>query len=292
MNSLNGETLLTGLIANPARHSLSPLMWNTSFQEKNMNYAYLTFEVEEGKLTEAVRGVRALGIRGVNVSMPFKQSVIPLLDDLSPQAKLVGAVNTIVNQGGTGRLVGHMTDGIGCFKALAAQGFSAKNKIITIAGIGGSGKAVAVQAAMEGVAEIRLFNRNSSNYDKVIDLSDKIKKQFQIKVVVDYLENKTAFKDAIRTSHFYIDATSLGMRPLDNYSLINDPEILTPNLVVVDLVYKPKETALLRFVRQNGVKHAYNGLGMLIYQGAEAFQLITNQEMPISSVERLLQTEN
>ncbi len=108
---------------------------------------------------------------------------------------------------------------------------------------------------MEGVAEIRLFNRNSSNYDKVIDLSDKIKKQFQIKVVVDYLENKTAFKDAIRTSHFYIDATSLGMRPLDNYSLINDPEILTPNLVVVDLVYKPKETALLRFVRQNGVKH-------------------------------------
>ena len=145
---------------------------------------------------------------------------------------------------------------------------------------------------MEGVAEIRLFNRNSSNYDKVIDLSDKIKKQFQIKVVVDYLENKTAFKDAIRTSHFYIDATSLGMRPLDNYSLINDPEILTPNLVVVDLVYKPKETALLRFVRQNGVKHAYNGLGMLIYQGAEAFQLITNQEMPISSVERVLQTEN
>ncbi|MCC9963553.1 quinate/shikimate dehydrogenase, partial [Streptococcus agalactiae] len=113
--------------------------------------------------------------------------------------------------------------------------------------------------------------------------------QFQIKVVVDYLENKTAFKDAIRTSHFYIDATSLGMRPLDNYSLINDPEILTPNLVVVDLVYKPKETALLRFVRQNGVKHAYNGLGMLIYQGAEAFQLITNQEMPISSVERVLQ---
>ena len=87
MNSLNGETLLTGLIANPARHSLSPLMWNTSFQEKNMNYAYLTFEVEEGKLTEAVRGVRALSIRGVNVSMPFKQSVIPCLLYTSPSPR-------------------------------------------------------------------------------------------------------------------------------------------------------------------------------------------------------------
>ncbi|HER1557470.1 shikimate 5-dehydrogenase [Streptococcus pyogenes] len=285
---LSGHTLLVSLLATPIRHSLSPKMHNEAYAKLGLDYAYLAFEVGTEQLADAVQGIRALGIRGSNVSMPNKEAILPLLDDLSPAAELVGAVNTVVNKDGKGRLVGHITDGIGALRALADEGVSVKNKIITLAGVGGAGKAIAVQLAFDGAKEIRLFNRQATRLSSVQKLVTKLNQLTRTKVTLQDLEDQTAFKEAIRESHLFIDATSVGMKPLENLSLITDPELIRPDLVVFDIVYSPAETKLLAFARQHGAQKVINGLGMVLYQGAEAFKLITGQDMPVDAIKPLL----
>ncbi len=288
---LSGHTLLVSLLATPIRHSLSPKMHNEAYAKLGLDYAYLAFEVGTEQLADAVQGIRALGIRGSNVSMPNKEAILPLLDDLSPAAELVGAVNTVVNKDGKGHLVGHITDGIGALRALADEGVSVKNKIITLAGVGGAGKAIAVQLAFDGAKEVRLFNRQATRLSSVQKLVTKLNQLIRTKVTLQDLEDQTAFKEAIRESHLFIDATSVGMKPLENLSLITDPELIRPDLVVFDIVYSPAETKLLAFARQHGAQKVINGLGMVLYQGAEAFKLITGQDMPVDAIKPLLGDE-
>ncbi|MFW6978949.1 shikimate dehydrogenase [Streptococcus pyogenes] len=288
---LSGHTLLVSLLATPIRHSLSPKMHNEAYAKLGLDYAYLAFEVGTEQLADAVQGIRALGIRGSNVSMPNKEAILPLLDDLSPAAELVGAVNTVVNKDGEGHLVGHITDGIGALRALADEGVSVKNKIITLAGVGGAGKAIAVQLAFDGAKEVRLFNRQATRLSSVQKLVTKLNQLTRTKVTLQDLEDQTAFKEAIRESHLFIDATSVGMKPLENLSLITDPELIRPDLVVFDIVYSPAETKLLAFARQHGAQKVINGLGMVLYQGAEAFKLITGQDMPVDAIKPLLGDE-
>lgn len=288
---LSGHTLLVSLLATPIRHSLSPKMHNEAYAKLGLDYAYLAFEVGTEQLADAVQGIRALGIRGSNVSMPNKEAILPLLDDLSPAAELVGAVNTVVNMDGKGHLVGHITDGIGALRALADEGVSVKNKIITLAGVGGAGKAIAVQLAFDGAKEVRLFNRQATRLSSVQKLVTKLNQLTRTKVTLQDLEDQTAFKEAIRESHLFIDATSVGMKPLENLSLITDPELIRPDLVVFDIVYSPAETKLLAFARQHGAQKVINGLGMVLYQGAEAFKLITGQDMPVDAIKPLLGDE-
>ncbi|HEP1524802.1 TPA: shikimate dehydrogenase [Streptococcus pyogenes] len=288
---LSGHTLLVSLLATPIRHSLSPKMHNEAYAKLGLDYAYLAFEVGTEQLADAVQGIRALGIRGSNVSMPNKEAILPLLDDLSPAAELVGAVNTVVNKDGKGYLVGHITDGIGALRALAEEGVSVKNEIITLAGVGGAGKAIAVQLAFDGAKEVRLFNRQATRLSSVQKLVTKLNQLTRTKVTLQDLEDQTAFKEAIRESHLFIDATSVGMKPLENLSLITDPELIRPDLVVFDIVYSPAETKLLAFARQHGAQKVINGLGMVLYQGAEAFKLITGQDMPVDAIKPLLGDE-
>ncbi|HHJ7202882.1 TPA: shikimate dehydrogenase [Streptococcus pyogenes] len=288
---LSGHTLLVSLLATPIRHSLSPKMHNEAYAKLGLDYAYLAFEVGTEQLADAVQGIRALGIRGSNVSMPNKEAILPLLDDLSPAAELVGAVNTVVNKDGKGHLVGYITDGIGALRALADEGVSVKNKIITLAGVGGAGKAIAVQLAFDGAKEVRLFNRQATRLSSVQKLVTKLNQLTRTKVTLQDLEDQTAFKEAIRESHLFIDATSVGMKPLENLSLITDPELIRPDLVVFDIVYSPAETKLLAFARQHGAQKVINGLGMVLYQGAEAFKLITGQDMPVDAIKPLLGDE-
>src|SRR3712207_1690187 len=164
LERLSGHTRLTALLAAPARHSLSPKMHNAAYAKLGLDYAYLAFEVDNSGLAAAVQGMRALGICGANVSMPNKQAIVPLLDELSPAAALAGAVNTVVNTDGKGHLVGHITDGTGAIRALAEEGVAIKDQIITIAGAGGAGTAIAVQLGLDGAKEIRLFNRKTATF--------------------------------------------------------------------------------------------------------------------------------
>lgn len=285
---LTGHTLLISLIATPIRHSMSPTMHNEAFAKLGLDYAYLAFEVDNSTLKPAVDGIRALGIRGSNVSMPNKQAIIPYLDEISPEAKLIGAVNTVTNKDGKGHLVGYNTDGIGAIKALEDEGVTVKDQSITLTGAGGAATAIAIQAAFDGAKELYIFNINDDVFENAKETAKKINDNTNCRATVTDLADQAAFKSAIQKSSIYIDATSVGMKPLQEQSLINDPELIRSDLVVFDVVYAPRETKLLRFAKEHGAKKVINGLGMMLYQGAAAFQLFTDEEMPVTYIKELL----
>ena len=285
---LTGHTLLISLIATPIRHSMSPTMHNEAFAKLGLDYAYLAFEVDNSTLKPAVDGIRALGIRGSNVSMPNKQAIIPYLDEISPEAKLIGAVNTVTNKDGKGHLVGYNTDGIGAIKALEDEGVKVKDQSITLTGAGGAATAIAIQAAFDGAKELYIFNINDDVFENAKETAKKINDNTNCRATVTDLADQAAFKSAIQKSSIYIDATSVGMKPLQEQSLINDPEMIRSDLVVFDVVYAPRETKLLRFAKEHGAKKVINGLGMMLYQGAAAFQLFTDEEMPVTYIKELL----
>ncbi|HEL1022223.1 shikimate dehydrogenase [Streptococcus equi] len=288
LERLSGHTRLTALLAAPARHSLSPKMHNAAYAKLGLDYAYLAFEVDNSGLAAAVQGMRVLGICGANVSMPNKQAIVPLLDELSPAAALAGAVNTVVNTDGKGHLVGHITDGTGAIRALAEEGVAIKDQIITIAGAGGAGTAIAVQLGLDGVKEIRLFNRKTATFKQAKQVLKGINAKTSALASLQDLADDRAFRRSIAESSIYIDATGVGMKPLEEHSLITDPALIRPDLVVFDLVYHPAETKLLAFAREHGAKKVMNGLGMLLYQGAEAFKLMTGEDMPVAYIRELL----
>ena len=285
---LTGHTLLISLIATPIRHSMSPTMHNEAFAKLGLDYAYLAFEVDNSTLKPAVDGIRALGIRGSNVSMPNKQAIIPYLDEISPEAKLIGAVNTVTNKDGKGHLVGYNTDGIGAIKALEDEGVTVKDQSITLTGAGGAATAIAIQAAFDGAKELYIFNINDDVFENAKETAKKINDNTNCRATVTDLADQAAFKSAIQKSSIYIDATSVVMKPLQEQSLINDPEMIRSDLVVFDVVYAPRETKLLRFAKEHGAKKVINGLGMMLYQGAAAFQLFTDEEMPVTYIKELL----
>lgn len=251
---IDGHTLLISLIATPIRHSLSPTMHNEAFAKLGLDYAYLAFEVGNEELKDAVQGIRALGIRGSNVSMPNKKEIIPYLDELSPAAQLVGAVNTVTNKEGKGHLVGYNTDGTGAMRALKEEGVDVKDQIVTLTGAGGAGTAIAIQAALDGAKELRIFNRKDQHFENAQATVKKINEHTLCQATVTDLADQAAFKQSVAESSIYIDATGVGMKPLQEESLINDPEMIRPDLVVFDVVYIPKETKLLTFARQHGAK--------------------------------------
>lgn len=281
---ITGHTLLLGLMAYPIRHSLSPTMHNLACEKLGLDYAYLAFEVDNDALKDAVQGYRALGVMGSNVSMPNKQAIIPYLDEISEAARLVGAVNTVVNVDGSGHLVGHITDGTGCIQALKEEGVDIKNKVMTLSGAGGAGTAIAIQAALDGAKTIYLTNQKDEFYESALKLVEKINEHTDCKAIFVPLENEAGFKEVLSLSDVYIDATGVGMKPLENKSLITDPSMIHENLVVMDIVYIPQETKLLKLAKEAGAKKVINGLGMMLYQGAEAFKLFTGEEMPVEYI--------
>lgn len=289
---LSGHTLLIGLLAKPIRHSLSPKMHNEAFEKLGLDYAYLAFDVAAEDLANAIQGVRALGMVGANISMPHKQTVIPLLDELSQEAELIGAVNTIVYDEETGRIKGYNTDGIGAIRALKAEGVDVKDAVITLTGTGGAGTAIAIQAAFTGAKEIRLFNMKDPSYQNGEKIVGKINNATSCVSHINDLADTDLFYQSIKESDIYIDATGVGMASSIDQKLINDAQVIHHDLVVFDVVYSPSETALLKFAREHHAKKAINGLGMMLYQGAEAFKLFTGEDMPIEHVKHALDLAN
>lgn len=285
---LTGHTLLISLLATPIRHSMSPTMHNEAFAKLGLDYAYLAFEVGNEELEDAIQGIRALGIRGSNVSMPNKKTVIPLLDEVSPAAELVGAVNTVVNKDGKGHLIGYNTDGVGAMRALQEENVNIKGQIVTLTGAGGAGTAVAIQAALDGVKELRIFNINDENFANAEETVRKINENTDCKATITDLIDNEAFEKSVLESTIYIDATGVGMKPLEDLKLINNPDVIHEDLVVFDVVYSPRETELLKFAKENGAKKTINGLGMMLYQGAEAFKLFTGEDMPVDYIKEVL----
>lgn len=291
MVQIDGHTGLLGIFATPIGHTLSPRMHNYSFQRLGLNYVYLAFEVGNGELASAVQSIRTLNMRGVNVSMPNKQAIVPLLDRLSPAARLTGTVNTVVNDHGV--LTGHITDGIGFMRALRDEGLDITGRKMVLAGAGGAGTAVAVQAALDGVGEIALFNRqNGAKWAQAQKIVALINAQTNCQASLHALEDQDELQAALKEADIYADTTSLGMKPHENESVVNDPTWFHPDMIVFDAVYAPRETKLLKVARQAGVQHCLNGIGMIIEQGAAAFELWTGKQMPVEEVRHLLFEED
>ncbi len=210
---LTGHTELVGLIAYPIRHSSSPAMHNEAFAYLGLDYAYLAFEVDNSTLEDAVKGIRALKLVGSNVSMPNKTVVGQYLDKLSPAAELVGAVNTIVNKNGV--LEGHCTDGIGYMQSLKDYDIDVIGKKMTIVGAGGAGTAIEIQAALDGVAEISIFNIKDKFWANAENTVKKINEKTNCKAQLFDLADHEALKREIDSSVLLANATGCGMKPLE-----------------------------------------------------------------------------
>lgn len=264
---IDGHTKLVGLIAHPAGHSKSPAMHNAAFDQDEINARFLAFDVEPDQLPAAVNALRAFKMLGASVSMPFKQAVIPLLDHLDKTAELVGAVNTVVNH--DGELTGYTTDGIGFVEALKDNGVSLSGQTMTLAGVGGAGTPIAIQAALSGLKTLNVFNINE---------------QTDCHATFYPLEDRDQFKQSISESDVYTDATGLGMGKLIDKTLVDDPGWFHQDMTVFDTVYAPSVTKLMGVANQAHVAHVINGQGMLLNQGAAAFKLWTGQEMPLKDL--------
>lgn len=280
--AISGQTKLVGLLASPARHSLSPQMHQLAFQLTKTDAVYLAFEVSQAQLPDAVRAIRAFDMLGANVSMPHKQAVLHCLDAKSTEAALIGSVNTIKNE--QGKLIGHNTDGLGFLKSLAAQGEDVRQKKLTILGAGGAGLAIIVQAALAGAREIVVFNRSQTVATKIQQIAKATACSIRLYCISDHAQ----FAQEVAESQFLINATSIGMT--DGQLPIKDISVFSDRLCVCDLIYTPSETVFLKEARLRGAK-TINGMGMLLYQGALAFELWTGKSMPVREVARALHLE-
>lgn len=282
---ITGHTELIGLIATPIRHSSSPRMHNEAFAKLGLDYAYLAFEVGNEELEDTIKGFRAMKVRGSNVSMPNKTVVHKYLDKLSDAAEMCGAVNTIVNDDGV--LTGHITDGIGYMSGLKDAGIDIIGKKMTIVGAGGAATAIQVQAALDGVKEISIFNRKDEFYERAQKTVKDINEKTNCKATLYDLEDLDKLKEEIASSYIFTNATGMGMKPLEGQTYIPDKSFLREDLIVTDVVYAPAKTALLKMAKEVGCK-TLNGFPMMLFQGAAAFKLWTNQDMPIEHVKEVM----
>ena len=277
---IDGYTRLAAVVANPIKHSISPFIHNRAFEATHTNGVYLAWEIEGTDLAETVANIRRYQMFGINLSMPYKEQVISYLDQLSEEARLIGAVNTVVNREGT--LIGYNTDGKGFFKSLPS--FKISGKRMVLLGAGGAAKAILAQAILDGVSQVSVFVRSGS-IEKTRPYLEKLQNETGFKVDLFALEDVSELQARITDSDLLVNATSVGM---DGVSLPIPASVLLPEkLLVADVIYQPFETPFLKWARNQG-NHAVNGLGMLLYQAAEAFQLWTGKEMPTAQIWELL----
>lgn len=286
MIPITGYTQLTGLLGSPVKHSISPMMHNTGFQALGLDFVYLCFDVNEETLEDAVKGLRTLHVKGFNLTMPNKNKILEYLDELSPAARLIGAVNTVENR--EGKLIGHNTDGIGFMRAVREQDIDVAGKCITLMGIGGAATAICTQAALDGAGRIYVFARMTSKYlHRMKELIRRLKKETGCEILLCDNEDKDRLKKSLRESVLLVNATSVGMAPDEEGCILPAKDYLHEGLAVGDIVYNPWETRLLRMAKEAGCK-GFNGYAMLLYQGAEAFRIWTGREMPVEVVREKL----
>lgn len=281
MKEITGHTRLTGLLGSPVSHSISPMMHNESFRQLGLDFVYLAFDVGTDTLEKAVEGLRALNVRGFNLTMPDKNRMSELCDKLSPAAEIIGAVNTVVNDNGI--FTGYTTDGIGYMRAVADAGHDIIGKKMTLLGAGGAATAVLVQAALDGVSEISVFSIRDSFFERAERTVAALNERTNCKVTLYDFEDESILRREIGDSAILTNGTSVGMAPNTDRSIITDSTMFHKDLIVSDVIYNPRETKLLKLAKEAGCA-TFNGLYMLLYQGAEAFKLWTGQDMPVSLI--------
>lgn len=270
ISSPTGSTRVVGVIGDPVRHSLSPVLHNAAFVALGMDWTYVAFHVATGLGAQAVEAVRALGIEGLSVTMPHKSDVAAAVDVLSDDAAALGAVNTVLRR--NSQLVGDSTDGYGFMAALAEAGFDPAGKRCMVVGAGGAGRAVVLALARGGAARIVVVNRHPGRAAAAVALGGGV-------AVVGGIESATE-------SDLVVNATPVGMG-LDHNGAVGasvvDADRLGPGQFVNDLVYHPAQTPLLLAGAQRGAT-VLNGLPMLVHQAARQFELWTGEVAPLAAM--------
>jgi len=272
---ISGSTTLVGVIGNPVKHSLSPVILNAAFREAKMNWVYTAFETPEEKLADAISGIRALGIAGLSVTMPHKASVCPLLDEISDSAKKLQAVNCIVND--AGNLKGHNTDGDGFLDAVKHDaGMDIAGKKVLVIGSGGSARSIIHSLGKAGVREIAVMNRTKKKAFDALELAGPVGR---------YVE-ENEISEVVSEADLVINATPIGMSDTEDITNFPvEPNLFTKGQLAVDLIYHPISTPWMKALRDRKVE-AHGGLSMLIFQAARAFKLWTGKEAPVDAMRK------
>lgn len=252
------------LLGHPIKHSFSPKIHNYLFEKYNQEKVYVCFDIEEKNLSKGIDGIRALGILGCNITIPHKVNVMNYLDNIEKNAKIIGAVNTIKNEGGI--LTGYNTDGVGFSKSIIDSGYGLEDKRVLIIGAGGACRSIAVDLASNKVKSIEIRNRTLS---KAIDIVDTIKEKFDIEVKAT---NDTIKQQDLDNIDILINTTSIGME--SNLCPIDENIKVDKKILVCDIVYKPFNTNLIKWAKNNNLDVVY-GIDMLINQGLHAFYIWT-----------------
>ncbi len=282
---ITGRTGLCCLLGSPVAHSISPMIHNEAFRLLGLDYVYLCFDTADADLGTAVRALKELHVCGFNVTMPHKEHVVAFLDELTPAARMIGAVNTVKYE--NGRLIGHNTDGIGYMRAVREAGYRPEDGAMTLLGAGGAASAIAIQAALDGVPVLHIVNRRGRSWAHAEELAGRINAGTSCRADVTDLADAQAVAACVGGSALLTNATSVGMAPHDDAVPLADSSLLRPELLVSDIIYNPRQTRLLREAAGRGCR-TVNGLPMLLYQGAEAFRIWTGQEMPVEEIRRPL----
>jgi shikimate dehydrogenase len=277
--NISGKTKICAIIGDPIDHTMSPPMHNAAYKELGLDYIYLPFKVQKEHLKQAVEGLKALNVRGFNVTMPHKVSIIPMLDGLDPLAEKIGAVNTVVNDNGV--LTGHNTDGLGVLKALLEKGIEPEGKKVVVIGAGGASRAISYVLAQRG-ARLTILNRKLE-----LDWADKIAASIKQDLGAAVKVMELGFKQlqsALAGADILINATSVGMSPDVSSSLV-PAELLKSSLTVFDVIYSPLKTKLLREAEAAGCR-IIGGVDMLVWQGILCFEKWTGQPAPLETMRR------
>jgi shikimate dehydrogenase len=270
---ISGTTKLVGIFGYPVQHSFSPIIHNTAFSFLGLDYIYVPYCVPPDKLPLAIQALGSLGIKGVNITIPHKEAVIPFLAQISSEAKLIGAVNTIkVDE--QNQLIGYNTDGLGFINALLADlNISVTGKSMLILGAGGGARAVSIQSAISGIKQIYIMDIDQQRTQKLVSDIQASNTQVEVNAI-----EQQQIKSILPLVDILVNATPIGMQPND--PLLITPEWLYPELKVFDLIYNPLETKLVKIAKEHGCSAA-NGLNMLIQQGAASFEIWTGIKPPV-----------
>lgn len=280
--NISGATKLVGLVGSPVQHSMSPVMHTDSFKQLGVDAVYVAFDVTPDRLGDVVKGLAEMGAVGYNVTMPCKTLVGQYLDGLSPAAELMGAVNTVVIK--DGKSYGHNTDGAGFVENLKRHGFNPEGKVVTIVGAGGAGSAIFTQLALDGVACINIFNLKDDFWDSTRERVVELAHKTGVPMVLNDLDNKEQLARAVKNSSLFINATRVGMPPLDDQCTLEE-NMLHDGLFVADTVYDPRETKLIKMAKKHGLQTA-PGIEMLLQQAALGEKIWFDVDMPIDYIEK------
>lgn len=275
---ISGNTKIVGILGHPIGHTLSPVMQNAAFAALDLDYCYLPFDVPPEQLADAIRGLRALGTHGVNITIPHKETVFPLLDQLTEAAQKIGAVNTV--EFTDNALIGHNTDGQGFLRALQEETeMNPKGTRVLILGGGGAARAVAVQLALAGAKEIQIMNRTLERGRALVDHLQQMFPSLQA-LSIPWVQEVAAWQSALEKIDLLVNTTPVGMEGKEGGSPL-PTESIPSGLLVSDLVYHPFLTPLLQGARAKGAR-TLPGLWMLLHQGALSFEIWTGKRAPLS----------